>query len=112
MKSDAMSKPLPADFPKTPAEWEALMARAPGVDRAPTPEEDARWNNAVVVRSGGPQAVRAALAAQRKRGERGPQKAPTKVSTTLRLPAETLARWKATGPGWQTRMAEALARAL
>lgn len=43
---------------------------------------------------------------------RGPQKAPTKVSTTLRLPRETLARWKATGPGWQTRMAEVLTRAV
>lgn len=41
---------------------------------------------------------------------RGPQKEPTKVSTTLRLPRETLARWKASGPGWQTRMAEVLAR--
>lgn len=39
---------------------------------------------------------------------RGPQKAPTKVSTTLRLPAETLARWKASGPGWQTRMSKLL----
>jgi len=25
---------------------------------------------------------------------------------TLRLPADVIARWKATGPGWQTRMAE------
>ena len=28
---------------------------------------------------------------------------------TIRLPADVLARWKATGPGWQTRMAEQLA---
>jgi uncharacterized protein (DUF4415 family) len=28
------------------------------------------------------------------------------------LPPETLARWKATGPGWQTRMAEALSKAV
>ena len=27
---------------------------------------------------------------------------------TIRLPADVLARWKATGPGWQTRMAERL----
>lgn len=31
---------------------------------------------------------------------------------SLRLPPETLARWKATGPGWQTRMAQTLARAV
>lgn len=112
MKSAAISKTLPADFPKTPAEWEALIAAAPGEDRASTPQELAQWGNAVVVHSGGPAAVRAALMVQRKRGQRGPQKAPTKVSTTLRLPAETLAGWKATGPGWQTRMAEVLAKAL
>ena len=29
---------------------------------------------------------------------------------SLRLPADVLDRWKATGPGWQTRMAERLAR--
>ncbi|MEW6752011.1 MAG: BrnA antitoxin family protein [Candidatus Latescibacterota bacterium] len=27
---------------------------------------------------------------------------------TLRLPVDVIARWKATGPGWQTRMAERL----
>ncbi len=30
---------------------------------------------------------------------------------SLRLPADVIARWRATGPGWQTRMAERLARA-
>jgi uncharacterized protein (DUF4415 family) len=29
---------------------------------------------------------------------------------TLRLPAEVIERWKATGPGWQTRMAERLSK--
>lgn len=28
---------------------------------------------------------------------------------SLRLPTEVIERWKATGPGWQTRMAERLA---
>ncbi len=27
---------------------------------------------------------------------------------SLRLPADVIARWKATGPGWQTRMVSAL----
>jgi uncharacterized protein (DUF4415 family) len=40
---------------------------------------------------------------------RGANKQPLKVSTTLRLPAEVLAAWKATGKGWQTRMAAYLA---
>ncbi len=30
---------------------------------------------------------------------------------SLRLPADVIERWKATGPGWQTRMAERLSRA-
>ena len=29
---------------------------------------------------------------------------------SLRLPPDVIARWKATGPGWQTRMAERLAK--
>ena len=29
---------------------------------------------------------------------------------TLRLPANVIERWRATGPGWQTRMAERLSR--
>jgi len=29
---------------------------------------------------------------------------------SLRLPADVVARWKATGPGWQTRMAERLSK--
>jgi uncharacterized protein (DUF4415 family) len=30
---------------------------------------------------------------------------------SLRLPPQTIARWKASGPGWQTRMVEALEKA-
>ncbi len=41
---------------------------------------------------------------------RGPQKAPTKVSTTLRIDADVLAFFRALGPGYQTRMNEALRR--
>ena len=29
---------------------------------------------------------------------------------SLRLPIDVIERWKATGPGWQTRMAERLSR--
>lgn len=43
---------------------------------------------------------------------RGRPKSPdAKVSISLRIPPETLARWKASGPGWQTRMAMALTKA-
>ncbi len=33
-----------------------------------------------------------------------------RVLVSIRLPADVLARWRATGPGWQTRMAERLKR--
>ena len=42
-----------------------------------------------------------------KRG-RGPQKAPTKVLTTVRLDADILAFFKAQGSGYQTRINEEL----
>jgi uncharacterized protein (DUF4415 family) len=49
------------------------------------------------------------LAASR-RG-RGPQREPTKVAVSLRLSREVVDRFKADGPGWQTRMDEALKKA-
>ena len=39
---------------------------------------------------------------------RGPQKAPTKVSTTIRLSSEVVQAFRATGDGWQTRVDAAL----
>ncbi len=40
---------------------------------------------------------------------RPPVPAPKK-QVTIRLPADVLEKWKATGPGWQTRMAEKLSQ--
>jgi uncharacterized protein (DUF4415 family) len=45
-----------------------------------------------------------------KKGGR-PRSANPRLLISLRLPAEVVARWRATGPGWQTRMAERLAKA-
>jgi uncharacterized protein (DUF4415 family) len=47
----------------------------------------------------------------RGRGERGPQKAPTKQQVTLRLDRDVVERFRATGEGWQRRINEALRRA-
>jgi uncharacterized protein (DUF4415 family) len=44
-----------------------------------------------------------------KKGGRPLSTNPRKL-VTIRLPADVLARWKASGPGWQTRMAERLSR--
>jgi uncharacterized protein (DUF4415 family) len=47
----------------------------------------------------------------RKRGERGPQKTPTKQQVTLRLDRDVVERFRATGDGWQSRINEALRKA-
>jgi uncharacterized protein (DUF4415 family) len=39
-----------------------------------------------------------------RRGQRGPQKAPTKKLVSLRLSPEVIDHFKSTGPGWQTRI--------
>ena len=104
MKSVVTRKKLPA----TPAEWEAVIASAPGKDRALTAAEEKQMASAVVVQGGGYKAVRSAVAQQRRQGERGPQVAPTKQLVSVRYSPEVLQYFKATGDGWQTRMNEAL----
>jgi len=58
-----------------------------------------------------PELTEAMLASAKvKKGGRPRSPNPRKL-ISLRLPTEVIARWKATGPGWQTRMAERLAKA-
>ena len=45
------------------------------------------------------------------RNTRGPQKAPTKIPVSIRLSADVVAHFKATGPGWQSRIDDALRKA-
>lgn len=72
-------------------------------DNPPTAPDD--WTDAIAHR--GVAELREKLAQRR---TRGPGKNPAKVAIQLRLPPDVLARWKATGAGWQTRMAERLAK--
>ena len=104
MKSDTTRKKLPA----TSAEWEAVIAAAPGRDRALTAREEGRMADAIVIRGGGYAAVKAVIAEKRKQGQRGTQQAPTKQLVSVRYSPEVLAYFKATGTGWQTRMNDAL----
>jgi uncharacterized protein (DUF4415 family) len=39
-----------------------------------------------------------------------PRSENPKKLISIRLPEEVILKWRATGPGWQTRMAEKLAR--
>ena len=45
------------------------------------------------------------------RRARGPQKAPTKVAVSIRLSRDVVEKFKAGGPGWQSRMDRALRKA-
>jgi uncharacterized protein (DUF4415 family) len=49
-----------------------------------------------------------AEAVRRYRGQRGPQKNPTKELISLRVDRDVVAAYRATGPGWQNRAGEAL----
>jgi uncharacterized protein (DUF4415 family) len=66
------------------------------------------FKDAVVTHGGGYQVVRAALAAKRKPGQRGPGKRPAKEVINIRLSPEVLSAFRATGDGWQTRVDGAL----
>jgi uncharacterized protein (DUF4415 family) len=55
--------------------------------------------------------AKALPALAKSRRVRGSQKEPTKVAVSLRLTLEVVERFKAEGPGWQTRMDEALKKA-
>lgn len=44
--------------------------------------------------------------------QRGPQKAPTKRLISLRLSQEVVDHYKSLGPGWQTRIDEALKKTI
>lgn len=43
------------------------------------------------------------------RGGRPPSENPKRL-ISIRLPENVIEKWRASGPGWQTRMAEKLAR--
>jgi hypothetical protein len=52
-------------FPGNTAEWEALIAAAPGEDRPLTSSEETAMSGAVVVQGGGYAAVKSVLAEKR-----------------------------------------------
>jgi uncharacterized protein (DUF4415 family) len=60
----------------------------------------------------GPRALHEALReADAQRRRRGKQKAPTKTLVSLRLSAEVLTAYRATGQGWQSKINDDLVRA-
>ncbi|MCV0394709.1 MAG: BrnA antitoxin family protein [Rhizobiaceae bacterium] len=47
---------------------------------------------------------------EKMRGQRGPQKTPTKERIGLRLDQEVVEHFRKTGPGWQSRINDVLVR--
>jgi uncharacterized protein (DUF4415 family) len=100
MKSKSSAK----RFPSSKSAWKKAIARAPR--HVDDPESPYDPNDRA--------AVRAFWSKGKVRypGQRGPQKAPTKTLVSLRLSQDVLAYFKATGPGWQTRIDETLKSAI
>ena len=71
--------------------------------------EDFEWTAAEIKASKKvnslPKSLQQKIAARK---TRGPQIAPTKISTTLRLSSEVVESFKATGAGWQSKIDLAL----
>ncbi len=78
-----------------------------------TSRDNPEWTKAMLAKARPARAVlpkifgtRTAAAMLKPRGR--PKSPESKVAISLRLSPETLARWKATGAGWRTRMARVL----
>jgi uncharacterized protein (DUF4415 family) len=59
-----------------------------------------------------PELFGAKVAAEALKPRGRPKLAQVKQPISLRMDADVLAKWKATGTGWQTRMVEVLAKAV
>lgn len=86
----AAKRPVPLDADDAPELTPELMAQM-------RPLKDAA-----------PHIYEALRAAKRRRG---PQKHPTKEMLAIRVDREALAKYRATGRGWQTRLAATIERA-
>ena len=82
----------------------SLLARADRVDPDEAPPLDREWFETAEIRDG-ERLVRPARAVGR------PKKAAPKKAVNIRLDPEVLAHFRATGPGWQSRINEALRKA-
>ena len=78
-----------------------------------TDPDNPEWTDADFARAVGPESLPPeVLAAFPKTRIRGPQRSPTKRPVSLRVDADVLERYRATGPGWQGRMNDALRKAM
>ena len=86
---------MPTKKPTTTSKW---------VDPDEAPHLTREWFEAAEIRDGD-RLIRAARPIGR------PAKAPPKEAVNIRLDPDVLAHFRATGPGWQSRINEALRKA-
>ena len=91
------------------SDWERVLAVKEG-DPIPYEPGDGPYdpNDAEAARTWLAQADLVRKGKVVRRGQRGPQKAPTKTLVSLRLSPSVIEHFKATGPGWQTRIDRSL----
>lgn len=94
-----MSKPNKTDWDRVKAEAAADKPIAYDPETDPYDPNDEK-------------AVEAFFAKAKVVRRRGPQKAPTKVQTAMRLDVDVVEHFKAAGAGWQTRVNDALKKAI
>lgn len=82
------------------------MSKNPHPDR--TDADNPAWTEAMFKDAVRVDDLPASLRDKLRRPPRGPQKAPRKISTTIRLSPEVVAAFRAAGDGWQTRIDQAL----
>ena len=73
-------------------------------------DENPEWTQDMFDRATGIDGLSPSL--QKKLRSRGPQRALTKVATTVRFDVDVVDHFKAGGPGWQTRINSALKKAI
>lgn len=71
-------------------------------------DDNPEWTEADFARARPPEEVLPPDILAQFKNWRGPQKAPTKIPVSLRLSADVVKHFKDGGPGWQSRIDDAL----
>ena len=71
-------------------------------------DNNPKWTEADFAKARPPEEVLPPELPAQFKATRGPQKAPTKVAVSIRLSPDVIAHFKAKGPGWQSRIDDAL----
>lgn len=75
-------------------------------------QDNPEWTEEDFARAGSPQDILPASVLKAFPRTRGPQVAATKIPVSIRLSPEVVERFKAGGPGWQSRIDDVLRKAV